>query len=197
MLGSGRLEGDIENRRHKRFRPVDASSSWRSGPKHFQQGFDFVLGNVGEQKYEVKNNVKNTPARTSSFAMQYLEDFKKAQQGDVKKLANARGTWKKPKHGFMKVNFDGAVNAADGVGGSGVIIRDEEGEVLTAGSFAHLGLQDPLICEATAALDAITFAANLGLQKIIVEGDAARVVSNWGGQFYYWKPGIGQQIEDV
>ncbi|XVF11523.1 hypothetical protein REPUB_Repub08aG0035500 [Reevesia pubescens] len=99
--------------------------------------------------------------------MQYLEDFITALQHlDVRTKA-LRTYWQKPKHGFVKVNFDGAMNVAEGMGGSGVIIRDEEGIVLGACSLVHLGLQEPEIIEASAAF----------FQKMIVEGDAARVIS--------------------
>ncbi|XVF09796.1 hypothetical protein REPUB_Repub07fG0127600 [Reevesia pubescens] len=69
------------------------------------------------------------------------------------------------------------MNVADGMGGSSVIIRDDEGIVLGAFSLVQLGLHEPEILEASGALDALIFATEMGFQKIIVEGDAARVIS--------------------
>ncbi|XVE95926.1 hypothetical protein REPUB_Repub02eG0177500 [Reevesia pubescens] len=51
---------------------------------------------------------------------------------------------------------------AERMGGSRVIIRDEEGSVLGACSVTHLGLQSPKIVEASAALNTLTFAADMG-----------------------------------
>ncbi|XVF32698.1 hypothetical protein REPUB_Repub17cG0105400 [Reevesia pubescens] len=152
-----------------------SASSWIQSS--FDKGMVLAWAIWGSRNDEVKNNVKNTPVSTSPFALQYIEVFVKAQQHIGFCGAPMEIRWQRPKQGFVKVNFDGAVSIAEGTGGSGVIIRDEEGSVLGACSVFHFGLQNPEIVEASAALVALSFAANMGFQQIIVEGDAARVVS--------------------
>ncbi|XVF19618.1 hypothetical protein REPUB_Repub11eG0126300 [Reevesia pubescens] len=71
-----------------------------------------------------------------------------------------------------EVNFDRAICETEGLGGAGVVIRDGEVLVVRACSMFHPGLRNPEIMEASAAVDALTFAADMGFQKIIVEKDA-------------------------
>ena len=80
--------------------------------------------------------------------------------------------WKPTRSDFYKVNYDGAVLKDSGEAGIGVVIRNEKGEVM--GSLAEkIKKPDSVeVLEALAARRAILFATELGLQRVIIEGDS-------------------------
>lgn len=61
------------------------------------------------------------------------------------------------------------------MGGSGVIMRKSMKSFVAARKVSY-GIRDPLILEAIAAREGLLFAKELGLQKVILEGDAKLVV---------------------
>ena len=79
--------------------------------------------------------------------------------------------WKPPDRDFCKVNYDGAVFSEQGRAGIGVVIRNSDGAVMASLSQqVHL----PTIVaqtEALAARRAMEFALEIGLTKVIIEGD--------------------------
>ncbi|XVF13783.1 hypothetical protein REPUB_Repub08aG0237300 [Reevesia pubescens] len=76
---------------------------------NFDRGMVLSWSIWGSRNDEVKNNVKNSPTRTSTFALQYVEEFIKAQQFAKICGVPMERRWHKPKHGYVKVNFDGAI----------------------------------------------------------------------------------------
>ncbi|GLT69088.1 hypothetical protein SLA2020_412670 [Shorea laevis] len=81
-----------------------------------------------------------------------------------------------PPLGFVKVNWDAAVDSVNRRMGIGVIIRSSTGEVLATLSALKSYIINPLIAEATAALRAVTFSRDLGFPKVMLEGDALVIV---------------------
>ena len=80
--------------------------------------------------------------------------------------------WKPPDQGVYKVNYDGAISVQQVRAGIGVVIRNEDGAVM-----ASMSQQLPLpttvaMVEALAARKAVEFALELGLTKVIIEGDS-------------------------
>ncbi|XVF22084.1 hypothetical protein REPUB_Repub12eG0143300 [Reevesia pubescens] len=109
----------------------------------FEKGL-FLCWAIWVSRNDVKNNGKNTPVSTSTFALQCFEQFRLAQQHEEMSDMEMTRKWGRPKQGYVKVNFDGAFKEADGMGE---------------------------IMEALAALDALIFAEDMDVQKITVEGD--------------------------
>ncbi|XP_028113862.1 uncharacterized protein LOC114311893 [Camellia sinensis] len=84
--------------------------------------------------------------------------------------------WSPPAEGLFKANFDRACDVAEGFIGVGVVVRDHTGSVLAAMSAKRvLGMEVDCI-EAFAALAAIHFALDLGLNNIVFEGDSLMIV---------------------
>ena len=65
--------------------------------------------------------------------------------------------WRPPDVGVIKINVDGAINSADGVGGAGGVARSTSG-FLGAWSKSYVGVSDPLIMEALSVRDSVRFA---------------------------------------
>ena len=76
----------------------------------------------------------------------------------------------------MKANFDGAVFVSSGEAGVGVVVQNENGEVMAALS-EKIALPSSIeVLETVAARRATVFAVELGFQRVIFEGDAAGVI---------------------
>ncbi|XP_075633707.1 uncharacterized protein LOC142606209 [Castanea sativa] len=72
---------------------------------------------------------------------------------------------------MIKINFDDATLAKDQASGIGVVLRDENGLVLASLAQQLPHLYTPLITEAKVASRALQFAAELGFNRVILEGD--------------------------
>lgn len=60
--------------------------------------------------------------------------------------------------------------------GIGVIVRDNNGEVLATFSAPKAHIIDPVIAKASAALRAITLLRELCFYKVIMEGNALQII---------------------
>jgi hypothetical protein len=109
------------------------------------------------------------PTQIVRKAMESIEELKNANarpQVENEDISSHKN-WMLPAVGHIKINWDAAVNKAKGKMGIGVIVRDNEGEVLET-------LQTPrlyIIHPATTALGAAVFARELGYQQVELEGD--------------------------
>ena len=91
-----------------------------------------------------------------------------------------RCTWKPPPSGTFKINFDGAIFPKEKKSGIGVVIRDSRGLVIASCSkVVHqvLGVSD---VEAMAATWALSFASDVGVKRVVLEGDSmAVIIGGW------------------
>ena len=77
----------------------------------------------------------------------------------------------------MKVNFDAALFKHENLAGIGAIVRDWRGANLGALSMPVSLSSTVAELEALACLGAVQFAADLGLQRVIFEGDSTTIIS--------------------
>ena len=91
--------------------------------------------------------------------------------------STGRVTWIPPPENSLKINFDGALFKDINKAGLGVIIRDNQGQVLASLSEqVQLPCSDDLV-EAIAAARAIALAHDLSLSNYILEGDSDKVIT--------------------
>lgn len=62
--------------------------------------------------------------------------------------------------------------------GMGIIVRDHKGYVLTLKSLNKLENLEPITAEVLASLHASEFSRDMGLHKILLEGDAFKVMND-------------------
>jgi ribonuclease HI len=81
-----------------------------------------------------------------------------------------------PPAGWVTAHWDAAINKQHGRWGLGVILRDHTGRMIGAKCFARVGCLDPTAAEAIAALEATRFCTSLGVDRLMLVGDAKLVV---------------------
>lgn len=80
--------------------------------------------------------------------------------------------WVPPKNPLFKVNYDGALFRDTSTAGLGAVIRDHEGHLI--GALSERIYLPPSVddVEALICRRAVTFAAEIGLREVVVEGDS-------------------------
>jgi hypothetical protein len=89
--------------------------------------------------------------------------------------------WEAPLSQYFKVNWDVAISYGEKRMGVGVIIRDGMGHVIVALSQPILALHETTTTEAMAALRAVEFCREVGINDILLEGDSLLVVKAVSG----------------
>ena len=87
-----------------------------------------------------------------------------------------RVAWHPPPDGCLKINFDGATFNDINKAGLGVVIRDSFGQVLASLSEQiQLPFSSDLV-EAMATARALSFVAEFGFSRFILEGDSKLII---------------------
>ena len=84
--------------------------------------------------------------------------------------------WVPPPANLVKINFDGAVFSNDNFSGVGAKIRDENGLVLGSCTKRLAQAYSVVEVEALATTSALAFANDLGVTRVILEGDSLVVI---------------------
>jgi hypothetical protein len=81
--------------------------------------------------------------------------------------------WQKPEVGWCKVNTDAAFDPASGAGSVGVVIRDEQGQVIVGAARWFDLVPDVLTTEALAANEGLELTLEMGCDQVILETDCS------------------------
>ncbi|KAL5756798.1 hypothetical protein ACOSQ2_021544 [Xanthoceras sorbifolium] len=84
--------------------------------------------------------------------------------------------WIPPNEGFVKVNFDAAIDISRGVVSLGWVVHDSEGFVLLSAVKPMMGGFSPEVAEALAVLTALQVARDFCFNRVILETDASTIV---------------------
>ena len=85
--------------------------------------------------------------------------------------------WKPPPSGTFKINFDGAIFPTEKKSSIGVVIRDSRGLVIASCSKVVHQVLGASEVEAMAATWALSFAADVGVNRAVLEGDSLDVIT--------------------
>ena len=85
--------------------------------------------------------------------------------------------WKPPPSGTFKINFDGAIFPMEKKSSIGVVIRDSRGLVIASCSKVVHQVLGASEVEAMAATWALSFAADVGVNWAVLEGDSLDVIT--------------------
>ena len=87
-----------------------------------------------------------------------------------------RHGWTKPSEDFIKLNVHASFDMDTGTGGTGAILRDHFGSIVSGGSWKLLFVEDDATAEACALCDGLLLAGEIGCNKLVVESDCSEVV---------------------
>jgi hypothetical protein len=85
--------------------------------------------------------------------------------------------WRKPPPGWVKLNWDAAINREKNLMGRRIIVRDQFGQVLTAMCSHQPYIIDPATAEAFAVRQGVELCTHMGFQRLMLEGDAQLTVT--------------------
>ena len=125
----------------------------------------------------MRNQLPHHPIdQLSRVAAEWLAEFVVAQPTTRIRTAQPSGIkWKTPPPSSFKVNYDGAVCTSSNCSSIGVVIRNHDGLVI-ASLAQNLSQAYKLVeIKAMAETRAIEFAAEVGVDRIVIEGDSSVV----------------------
>lgn len=125
--------------------------------------------NAGEEVLKVEV----VAASIARCAVEYGEFFCPQKAPSI--AASIR--WEVPPPGMIKINFDGAFDAASGSAGWGFVCRDSGGNVVGAAAGRIRRVRDALHAEALACSYAIKAATDWGMSELIFESDCQVLVA--------------------
>lgn len=86
--------------------------------------------------------------------------------------------WIAPPAGSVKVHVDAAVGRNGDRGAVAVICRNESGVYLGASAISFQEMVDPEVLEALAGMEALSLAADLGCQRVVVATDCMATITH-------------------
>ena len=101
-----------------------------------------------------------------------IEDYKDVNGLEAKHKVNKKKQWEPPPEGFYLINVDGAIPLTNGQARVGMLIRDWNRRLIAVVSMPLPRRYSVEETEAIAVEQSLVLAKELGLEKIIVEGDS-------------------------
>jgi hypothetical protein len=105
--------------------------------------------------------------------------FSEAFQGGVLPpmvVANTPPKWRLPDDGWMKANWDASLNKMSRNMSVGVVVRNDQGQVVATLAKVLPFIDDSTTVEVVATWQAVNLCASRGLHHVVVEGDFKIVV---------------------
>ncbi|KAL8479489.1 hypothetical protein ACS0TY_026401 [Phlomoides rotata] len=120
------------------------------------------------------------PTAAVTAAASELSDWVLVQQPSAGKMARVGPclAWHKPGAGSHKVNVDAAFFGDSMQTSFSMVLRDDQGVFVAAKTVVCHCLKDVDIGEAMGFMEALSWVKNLGLQNVVIEGDAKIVVDS-------------------
>ena len=136
-----------------------------------------------------------------SQAIEDMEEYREAQRvGEANRQSVTAGgrevKWKRPGENIVKINWDAAYDQKSLKMGAGVVIRDEEGEVLTCLCMPRTNICSPIVAELQALWRAVEVCTELRFVNVEFEGDALTIVDSVNNRDENWA-WYGQIVDDL
>ncbi|KAK3157436.1 hypothetical protein QOZ80_2AG0122210 [Eleusine coracana subsp. coracana] len=110
-----------------------------------------------------------------SSVLYHSTEFEKLEKQAKDTSTLARPRWQPPANNIYKINVDASFHESTRRGGWGYVARDSAGEVMDIGAGNINRVASALQAEAMAAMKGLQRAAEIGMNRIIIEMDAANL----------------------
>jgi len=145
-----------------------------------------TLWSLWTERNLIREEGRRRPAQAIGRAIRiYAEETKKQKpSGTVREAQSLQGEqsarrWTKPPRGVLKLNCDASFAPGEGSGGWGFLIRDSDGDVVSAGWGRVNHLLNAFQAEVIACMHGVQTAINLGIGRLILETDALLIKQAW------------------
>lgn len=92
-----------------------------------------ILAAIWRNRNDVLWNEKSQAlAQIVLSSLSWLQEFQVVRKPSTTQIAVQQRSWKPPKHGFVKLNVDGSYIAQKTTGGTGGVVRDDQGKFIAA-----------------------------------------------------------------
>ncbi|XP_042972836.1 uncharacterized protein LOC122304642 [Carya illinoinensis] len=130
-----------------------------------------------------------------------LSEFQQAQKQNARcQMVGTRQRdlcrWTAPATGQIKANWDATLKIEKGRMGAGVVIRNENGDLMVSVCSQKQNVCSSLVAELQALWCALRICAGLNLTEVVFEGDALNIVKAVNNPETNWE-WHGQLVEDV
>ena len=155
----------------------------REGRKYVQMVVEIICWQIWKDRCRKVFKRRNPESiRSIRKIRAVIEDLMKIEsEKDANKVKNGESInvieeeWKRPREGWLKVNCDGAFDNGNEVRGKdagiGVVIRDENGRVVT-GVAKKVIVNSSIEAEAAALGEGVMLAESMGILKAVFETDS-------------------------
>jgi phosphotransferase system IIA component len=79
--------------------------------------------------------------------------------------------------GWLKLNWNAALDVSQKKMGVGVVVRDDSGTVKAMVAKVVPFIVDPTLAEAMAAWQAVQFCCDMGFQRVVLVGNSLTIIS--------------------
>ena len=139
--------------------------------------FCMTAWSIWQQRNQIGNHQNHHNTRHLARAVaDWLAEFSLVQPSPTPRVVASRQTnWMAPPPTIYKINYDGAVSLSSNCSGIGVVIQNSVGLVVASLAQRFRQAYKPVEIEAMAAIRAIEFAREIGVDRIMDEGDSSIV----------------------
>ncbi|KAL0002421.1 hypothetical protein SO802_016202 [Lithocarpus litseifolius] len=156
---------------------------WEAQPEMLEKWVTICWG-IWKSRNEVRHGgKKQTGLFVVRSSLKLLEEFQTVNETPKWVSFDHMDTtaWKRPPPGCFKVNIDGALFSKAKQSGIGVIVRDEEGNVIAALCKKLDFLLGTLEIKAKALEVGVQFAEEIGLRNVVFEADSLLIINSVHG----------------
>ena len=163
--------------------------------------FAYTAWSIWNQRNQVRVRapaitLHQIPSASRSLLQEYQSNTLSSDSHLHRRTQHVQQRWEPPPANFVKINFDGAVFSKDKFSRVGAVIREENGLVLGSCSKHLPQAYSAVEVEALAAATALALAEDLGMQRVILEGDSLVIIIALREEEQIFSP-IGLLLEDV
>lgn len=111
------------------------------------------------------------------FVKGYLQELQLVQANMNPSRPMVKELWRPPDMGSLKLNFDATFHLQTNSSTDAVIVRNSDGQVMSACTYPLSDVADAFVTKARACEQALIFTSAMGFRRIVVEGDSRTVIN--------------------